>query len=555
MKTVITDAGISAAIQAGMRGPLVRVTSVKIGSSIILPDSAMTDVTDQVWVGDSSHIQYQIVDDRTFMFKITLDESIGDFDIGNIGLFLDDGTMFAIATLIGVEKKIANNDPVVGNRKIFEIPIVLAGISGVLDVTLLVPDECSLPFVQTEASLPNYQLAPYSVYLINYHTGLKCPALALRTDTGWKYCAAYLDEDTGIFDEGIFDQDVMKGDLVYFDPTTGLFKKADGTDNSKGYLGVRGGSNNIISDGVYINSSWNLTPGARYYAGNNGNLTTTPNDWYVGQAITSTTMLLANSYETVLNKVDSVNSTNPSHIKYLTENAVVNYVASVVSGAESTIIDHVEQEVNDLSTDLDSLTSDLAAEVRNRTNADAAEVTNRNTAIANATTPLQTEINNIKNNYAKKDMSNVGDVTFTGTVRFNNVIQGTANKANWADLAEYYVADAKYPEGTLIRFGGDKEITIATEETKVNSVVTSKPAYVMNCDIENQENATAIALIGRVPVRVVGKVKKFDELTISEIPGVATVSTNAYDKIIGRALEDKTDYEEGLVMCSVNILM
>ena len=77
----------------------------------------------------------------------------------------------------------------------------------------------------------------------------------------------------------------------------------------------------------------------------------------------------------------------------------------------------------------------------------------------------------------------------------------------------------------------------------------------MNCDIENQENATAIALIGRVPVRVVGKVKKFDELTISEIPGVATVSTNAYDKIIGRALEDKTDYEEGLVMCSVNILM
>ena len=106
-------------------------------------------------------------------------------------------------------------------------------------------------------------------------------------------------------------------------------------------------------------------------------------------------MLLANSYETVLNKTDSVNSTNPSHIKYLTENAVVNYVASVVSGAESTIIDHVEQKVNDLSTDLDSLTSDLAAEVRNRTNADAAEVTNRNTAIANATTPLQTEINKI----------------------------------------------------------------------------------------------------------------------------------------------------------------
>ena len=69
MKTVITDAGISAAIQAGMRGPLVRVTSVKVGSAIILPDSSMTDVTDVVWSGNSSYIQYQIVDDRTFMFK------------------------------------------------------------------------------------------------------------------------------------------------------------------------------------------------------------------------------------------------------------------------------------------------------------------------------------------------------------------------------------------------------------------------------------------------------------------------------------------------------
>ena len=208
-----------------------------------------------------------------------------------------------------------------------------------------------------------------------------------------------------------------------------------------------------------------------------------------------------------------------------------------------------------LNGSIDDTNSALAQEITNRTNADNAEVTNRNTAINAAVNPVKAVTDALPTTYAKVDMSNVGDVTFTGTVTFNNVIQGRANRANWGDLAEYYLADEKYPEGTLVRFGGNKEITIATEESGVNSVITSKPAYAMNCEISEQENAVAIALIGRVPVRMIGKAKKFDEITISEIAGVATVALNSYDKVIGRILEDKNTDEEGLVMCSVNILM
>lgn len=547
MRTVITDAGISACIQAGMQGPLVKVSSVKIGSSIINPDASMSDVTNEVWAGDSTFIQYQIMDERTFLFKITLDESIGDFDIGNIGLFLEDGTMFAISTLISPEKKIANNTPTVGNRKILEIPIVLAGISGVLDVTLLVPDECSLPFVQTEETLPDYQLAPYSVYLVNYHTGLKCPALALRTSTGWKYVAAYLDETSAVLDEGMFDQDVTTGDLVYFDAASGLFKKADGTDNSKGYLGVRGGSNTVNYSGVYVNKNWTLTPGQKYYAGTNGQLTTTPNDWYVGEAVLPTTILLGTAAETVRNKATVVNSSSPSSVKYLTERAIVNYVSSLISGTETDI----EQQLN---TAVQTLNNSISQEATIRANADSDEVAARNAAIAAAVGPINTTLGTLPTTYAKVDMSNVGDVTFRGTVTFTNVIQGTSNRANWGDLAEYYLADKNYPEGTLVRFGGEKEITVATEDEGVNAVVTSKPAYVMNCELKD-ENAVAIALIGRVPVRIVGKVKKFDDITISENSGVGTVALNSYDKVIGKALENKDTFEEGLVMCSVKLIL
>ena len=160
-------------------------------------------------------------------------------------------------------------------------------------------------------------------------------------------------------------------------------------------------------------------------------------------------------------------------------------------------------------------------------------------------------VNSIGQNYAKRDMSNVGDVTFNGTVTFAKEIQGLAHRANWGDLAEYYYADKNYPEGTLVKFGGKKEITIADE--KVNAVVTSKPAYLMNTAIANEENTLPIALLGRVPVRVIGKVKKFDDITISEIEGVGTVATSSYDRVIAKALEDKEEYDEGLVLCAIRM--
>lgn len=495
MRSVVTDQGITSAIQAGISGPLVKVSHVKVGSSLVIPDSTMTDVPNIVWEGDSSYIQYQLVDERTFLFKVTLDESIGDFDIGCIGLFLEDGTMFTISTLIGIEKKIANNAPTVGNRKIFEIPIVLAGISGVLDVTLLVPDECSIPFVQTEASLPNYQVAPFSVYEIMYHTELKTACVALRTSTGWKYCVANSGEGGISYDEGMFDQETKPGMPVYFDSVSGTFKPADGTNPNKGYIGIRGTSNNIVSYGSYTDANLNLTPGFDYYAGPNGTITSTPTGYYIGKAITTKSLLVNVQNETVLHKVTgNINEENPSNIKYLTETAFVTYQNNF-----------------------------------------------KNTYLANTL-----------NDYAKKDMSNVGDVTFKGNVTFNNLIRGKSNRANWGDLAEFYYADNKYPEGTLVAFGGDKEITIASNT--VNAVVTSKPGYLMNAEIENNENALPVALIGRVPVRVIGKVDKFDKIVLSDVNGVGIpldCTVNKNKEVIARALEDNSNPNEKLVLCSI----
>lgn len=140
-----------------------------------------------------------------------------------------------------------------------------------------------------------------------------------------------------------------------------------------------------------------------------------------------------------------------------------------------------------------------------------------------------------------------GDNTFYGANTFNQTIQGTAYRALWGDLAEYYLTDAEYPKGTLVQFGGEKEITVA--KNKVNAVITSEPGFILNGE---QKDSQAIALIGRVPVRIIGKVKKFDKIALSYIDGVGCVN-NETESPIGIALENKDDSDEGLIICSVKI--
>lgn len=108
-----------------------------------------------------------------------------------------------------------------------------------------------------------------------------------------------------------------------------------------------------------------------------------------------------------------------------------------------------------------------------------------------------------------------------GTV-YATTFSGTASEAQYADLAENYLADAEYDVGTVIAVGGDKEVTAAniSNQHSVLGVVSSKPAYLMNSELVG---GTAIALKGRVIVKVIGPVKKGDRLAPSMVSGLATV--------------------------------
>ena len=106
-----------------------------------------------------------------------------------------------------------------------------------------------------------------------------------------------------------------------------------------------------------------------------------------------------------------------------------------------------------------------------------------------------------------------------------------------ADLAEYYEGDADYEVGTVLVFGGDKEVTTTNviNDTRVAGVVSNNAAYIMNGACPGSKNL--IALQGRVPCRVVGRVKKGDMLTTSATPGYAVKALNpTLGAIIGLSL-------------------
>lgn len=132
-----------------------------------------------------------------------------------------------------------------------------------------------------------------------------------------------------------------------------------------------------------------------------------------------------------------------------------------------------------------------------------------------------------------------------------NLAAGATLEATYADIAERFKSDAEYPVGTILDIGGIEEVTATAAEYSedVFGVIADNPAFTLNSSIGKDH--PAVTLVGRTPVRVIGKVKKGDRLVSSATPGVACAGDKSKLNMfnyIGRALEDKNTGGEALVM-------
>lgn len=168
---------------------------------------------------------------------------------------------------------------------------------------------------------------------------------------------------------------------------------------------------------------------------------------------------------------------------------------------------------------------------------------------------MRTDSNNlptVTNTFNLGSTSSVYANIYATNVYGTNLI-GTATSARYADVAERYRADEVMEPGDVVKIGGVYEITKTTEmgDIDVVGVISTNPALRMNEDAGTDETHPFVALIGRVPCKVIGPVKKGQRLISSSVPGVAcaanTTWTNQTPSWIGRALVDKETDDIGLV--------
>ena len=127
-----------------------------------------------------------------------------------------------------------------------------------------------------------------------------------------------------------------------------------------------------------------------------------------------------------------------------------------------------------------------------------------------------------------------------------NTVHAKATSAQYADLAEIYESDTQYEVGTVVVFGGSKEITVSDQkyDTRIAGIISENPAYIMNSKSEGQP----VALAGKVKCKVHGTITKGSMLVASGETGCATSSKHPpVGSVIGKALENYDSDEIGTI--------
>ena len=146
----------------------------------------------------------------------------------------------------------------------------------------------------------------------------------------------------------------------------------------------------------------------------------------------------------------------------------------------------------------------------------------------------------ILGNIVNSNGNGVGNIGSAST--YFNTVFAKATSAQYADLAENYLADAEYAPGTVLSIGGSKEVTMSLNDSDplVAGVVSTRPAYQMNSGLLG-EYVASVALVGRVPCLVQGPITK-GAMLVSAGEGRARAELNPQvGTVIGKALEDFYD--------------
>lgn len=189
-----------------------------------------------------------------------------------------------------------------------------------------------------------------------------------------------------------------------------------------------------------------------------------------------------------------------------------------------------------------------SAQIQELASGDNLDLTGSNiSAVTNVTASGFLTINSANNvtaivNGGSNAVGNIGSST-----TYFNTLFAKATSAQYADVAEMYEADQIIEPGTVVCFGGTKEVTMCKEDScrRVAGVISTNPSYLMNSG-QTGEYVVPVALTGRVPVKVTGIIHKGDMMVATSNGRARAEDNPAVGSVIGKALAD-FDGQDGVI--------
>ena len=229
--------------------------------------------------------------------------------------------------------------------------------------------------------------------------------------------------------------------------------------------------------------------------------------------------------------VGSINATNFNFGTNVTAIANGGTGATTASGARTNLDIYSKSEIDSVVNGINSSISGISTD-----------------RIVNGTSRIL--VSDSSNITMRVNNADIATVQSTGIALASGLkFIGTATEAEFADLAEKYSTAEDLPYGTVVTVGANEahDVEPAMRGTIAIGVVSTDPALMMNSKAEGQY----IGLKGRLPVRIIGAVKKGQAVYVDD-NGCASTAING-GSIVGIALETNSTEAEKLVECVLKV--
>ena len=188
MKFIVTNAGLSAAQRAQANGYQISLNQFKVGSAYNYTPAT----TDTALHGTTLHSGgisgFSVIDPNTVQYTCIMDQDVGTFNYGEIGLYLEDGTLFALAAQPRVTEKIRGGPGSTGNRVAIEAQLKLTQAEAVFNFDVLQLSNAKLLELNSVAQLKPPVISDTNAYVTKSRDGGGSSVMAYKsTDFEWSF--------------------------------------------------------------------------------------------------------------------------------------------------------------------------------------------------------------------------------------------------------------------------------------------------------------------------------------------------------------------------------